>query len=571
MFEEKEARREDETNVPASGPEPLVGSGSGGESSDEEEDPPKFFGFGADEEAQALSRKATTLPESYPEGDFITRILTAGSRKRMSLPLPTMGGGRDYPPSLGDRDPYKVDFDGPNDPIHPHNWPLKRKLPICASLGFTTLVAAWSSAIYATAVDEVMAEFHVGLVVAILGVSLYVMGFAAGPILWAPLSELFGRKMPIMVSFCGFTIFQFAVATAKDFQTLMLCRFFGGFFGAAPTVVVSAAFADIFNNEQRGKAMAIFTLMVFCGPTAAPVVGGFIVNSHLHWQWTEYITGIMGALALVLDYFIFKESYHPVILTQKASDLRRRTGNWGIYAPHEVVELDMAELISVNVARPLRMLFTEPILLLVTIYQAFIYGILYLLLEAYPIVFSGYGFKGGIVELPYLSLTIGMVIAGLSIVLYFEPYYVKKLVANGGKPVPEARLPPMILGGILFPTGIFWFTWSGNYPHHVHWMVPTVSGLFTGYGLLAIFLASINYIVDSYLFFAASALAGNTFLRCSFGATFPLFATAMFDNLGINWAGTVLGCIGVVLAPVPVLFYLCGKKLRVKSKFAFDL
>jgi DHA1 family multidrug resistance protein-like MFS transporter len=441
-------RRENETRFPESGPEPLVGSGSGGESSNE--DPPKVFGSGADERAQALSRKATNLWETSCEGEFIARNLTAGSRRRMSLPLPAMGGGRHYPSLLGDRDPYKVDFDGPNDPIHPHNWPLKTKLLMCICLGFTTFTVGWGSAIYSAAVEEVMVEFHVGLVVAVLGVSLYVMGFASGPILWAPLSELFGRRMPTVVSIFGFTIFQFAVGAAKDFQTVMLCRFFGGFFGAAPLVIVAATFSDMFINEDRGKAIAIFTLMIFCSPPVAPVVGGFIVNSHLHWRWTEYITGIMGALALVLDVFVIKETYHPIILVKKASGLRRRTGNWGIYAPHEVVELDVAELITLNVTRPIRMLVTEPILLLITIYQAFIYR-MYLFLEAYPTVFLGYGFKGGIVELPYLSLTIGMAIAGFSIVLYFEPGYVKKLAATGGKPVPEARLPPMILGGILFP------------------------------------------------------------------------------------------------------------------------
>jgi DHA1 family multidrug resistance protein-like MFS transporter len=562
----------EQDSLPVSDAKPSASRSSSVLSSNGGEEPKNFFGSGSDEEAQNLSRQhATNVSETSREGDLVTRVLTGSSRRRMSLPIPPMGGGRDYPPLLGNRDPYKVDFDGPNDPIHPHNWPLKRKLLICIALGFTTLCVAWGSAVYAAAVEEVMAEFHVGLVVAILGVSLYVLGFASGPILWAPLSELFGRKLPTIFSIFGFTVFQFGVATAKDIQTIMLCRFFGGFFGAAPLAVVAAAFADMFNNKHRGTALAIFALMVFCGPIAAPVIGGFIVNSHLHWRWTEYITGIMGALALVLDIFVFKETYHPIILVHKASELRKRTGNWGIYAPHEEVELDIGEIVTRNVTRPVRMLFTEPILLLLTIYTAFIYGILYLFLEAYPIVFVGYGFKGGIVELPYLALALGMIIAGLSIVFYFEPGYLKKLAANGGKPVPEARLPPMILGAVLFPVGIFWFTWSGNYPQHVHWIVPTVSGLFTGFGLLSIFLAAINYIVDAYLLFAASALAGNTFLRSSFGAAFPLFATPMFHNLGINWAGTVLGCIAVVLCPVPILFYLYGKKLRVKSKFAFDL
>lgn len=535
---------------------------------DTEDSVAPFYGQN-DEEAQhlALSRTQT---ETSREEDMIHRILTSGSRKS-NRPLPTMGAGRDYPPLLPDRDPYRVDFDGPDDPHHPHNWPLRKKMVICGTLGWTTFCVAWGSAVYAAAIEGIAERFHIGLVPAILGISLYVFGFASGPILWAPISELYGRKLPIILSILGFTLFCFATATAKDFQTLVICRFFCGFFGAAPLVVVAAAFADMFNNEHRGVAVSIFALMVFVGPLIAPVVGGFIANSYLGWRWCLYLTGIMGGFGLILDIFFYEETYHPIILSYKARELRQRTGNWGIYAKQDLVEVDLHDLVTKNLSRPLIMLFTEPILFLITLYTAFIYGILYLLLEAYPIIFTGYGFKKGVVELPYLSLVVGMMIAGLLLIFVFEPYYNKKLAQNGGKIVPEARLVPLITGGIAFPIGIFWFTWTGNYPEQVHWAAPTVSGIFTGYGLLAIFLPSINYIIDAYLIFAASALAGNTFMRSSFGAAFPLFATAMFKNMGINWAGTLIGCLAVVLAPVPVCFWLWGKKLRSHSKFAFDL
>jgi DHA1 family multidrug resistance protein-like MFS transporter len=331
---------------------------------------------------------------------------------------------------------------------------------------------------------------------------------------------------------------------------------------------VAASFADLFNNRQRGVALTIFAGTVFCGPIFAPVIGGFISFSHLGWRWTEYITGIMVSFALVLDVLFYDETYHPVILCHKAAYLRNKTGNWAIYAPHEEVELDFHDLVRKNLVRPLVMLFYEPIILLITIYTAFIYGILYLLLEAYPIIFAeGYLMQGGVSQLPYLGLTIGMIIAMFVIAFVFEPRYNAALAKNNGRPVPEARLPPMILGATVFPIGIFWLTWTGNYPQHVHWIVPTISGLLIGFGLLSIFLCAINYIVDSYLMFAASALAGNTFLRSLCGAVFPLFADAMFHNLGTNWAGTVLGCIAVALIPVPILFYKYGKAIRKRSKY----
>lgn len=163
-------------------------------------------------------------------------------------------------------------------------------------------------------------------------------------------------------------------------------------------------------------------------------------------------------------------------------------------------------------------------------------------------------------------MIIGELIAGV-VVLAQQPWYQRKLTSNNGIPIPEWRLPSVIAGGVAFMGGIFWFGWTG-YRADIHWIVPTASGLLTGFGLMSIFLQSMNYLVDAYLFFAASAIAGNTFMRSLCGAGFPLFATYMFNGMGIQWASTLLGCVAAVLVPIPVVFYLYGHKIRAKSKIA---
>lgn len=275
----------------------------------------------------------------------------------------------------------------------------------------------------------------------------------------------------------------------------------------------------------------------------------------------------MGFVAFFLDFFFLEETYPPVILIAKAAELRRRTKNWGIHAKQEEIEIDFRELISKNFSRPMRLLFTEPIVLLLSIYMAFIYGLLYLFLTAYPIVFQQiHGMSGGVGGLPYFGMIIGMISAGIYIVLT-QPSYNRKLAANNGVPIPEWRVPPIIVGGLSFAGGLFWFGWSG-YKKDIHWIVPTLSGLLTGFGLLSIFLQALNYLVDAYLMFAASAIAGNTFLRSLAGAGFPLFSQYMFKALGVNWAGTLLGCVALCLVPIPVCFYIYGEKIRRKSAFA---
>lgn len=413
----------------------------------------------------------------------------------------------------------------------------------------------------------VAAKFHVSTEVGLLGLSLYVLGFALGPLFWAPLSELRGRRLPLVISMFGFSIFQLGVASAKDLQTVILCRFWGGVFGACPLAVVAAVFSDMFDNRTRGMAITVFSMTVFSGPLLAPFIGGFIVESYLGWRWTEWLTAIMGFFAFCLDFLFLEETYPPVILISKASELRRRTKNWGIHAKQEEIEIDFRELVTKNFSRPMRLLFTEPIVLALSIYMAFIYGLLYLFLTAYPIVFQQiHGFTGGIGGLPYFGMVTGQMCAGLYIILT-QPSYNRKLAANNGIPVPEWRLMPVIYGGISFAVGLFWFGWTG-YRKDIHWIAPTLSGLATGFGLLSIFLQSLNYLVDAYLMFAASAIAANTFLRSLAGAGFPMFSQYMFHSLGVNWAGTLLGCVALVLVPIPVCFLIFGQKIREKSPFA---
>lgn len=281
-------------------------------------------------------------------------------------------------------------------------------------LAYTTFNSTFTSSIFSPVLLAVSSAYNVYKEVGTLGLSLYVLGFATGPTIFGPLSELRGRRLPILVAVFGFTIFQFAVATAKDLQTVIICRFFGGFFGAYPIGVVAAVFSDIFDNRHRGLAITVFTMTVFTGPLFSPFVGNFIVDSYLGWRWVEYLTGIMGALALVLNLLFMEETYPPAVLIEKAAELRRRTRNWGIHAKQEEIEIDLGELLKKNFTRPILILFTEPILLSLSIYMAFLYGLLYLFMTAYPIVFQQvHGFNKGIGGLPYFGMIVGEFLGGV--------------------------------------------------------------------------------------------------------------------------------------------------------------
>ncbi|GMM53308.1 Tpo1 protein [Starmerella bacillaris] len=473
------------------------------------------------------------------------------------------------PSSPGNIENYQIDWLGPDDPEMPINWSWGRKHKALSMCAIGAMVTVFGSAIIAPAAEVIEEVFHVGLPVSILNVSLYVLGFAIGPVIWGPSSEFLGRRLPQVVGCLGLTLFSFACATAKDFQTLVLCRFFSGLFGASPLAVGPAVMADIFSTEDRGNAISLICLMIIAGPMLAPVVGGYITFSYLGWRWTEYILGIFSSLVLFLLTFFLEETYPPRLLAYRAQKIRRETGNWVISAPIEDMELEISTIVEKTLLKPLRMLVVEPILLLLSLYHGLIYGILYLCLECIPIIFGNYGWHGGNIFLPYLAMLVGTILIIITNVFVFEKIFLKRLAASPFPVLPEERLPLMMLSGICFPIGIFLLCWSGAYK--VMWFVPCVGCAFFGFGLIGIFMSVFNYIIDTYLLNAASGIAANTFLRSGFGCAFPLFAHPMFINLGTQWAGTLLGCLAAILAPVPFLFYIYGRKLRQKSKFAFAI
>ncbi|KAL4984224.1 major facilitator superfamily domain-containing protein [Aspergillus falconensis] len=491
-----------------------------------------------------------------------------------------IGAGRPFPPPLPDRERYAVDFEGPGDPLHPHNWPLATKYVASWSIAAVpaklmyrarllssilacsgTFIAALNSAMFSPAIDQASSDFNVGTEVITLGTSLFVLGFATGPVLWAPVSELLGRKLPLVIAILSQGIFTIGCAAAKDVQTLIICRFFAGVCGASQLTVVPGVLADLYNNTYRGVAIALYALTVFGGPFVAPIAGGFTVSSPLGWRWTLYISAILALAVGALSIVFLKETYPPCILIDKASCIRKRSGNWAIHAEQEQVELEITVLIEKYLTRPLRLLVSEPVLLLVSLYMSFIYGLVYALLQAYPYVFEHiHGLRPGFAGLTFIGLIIGIILA-LCLILSQHAQYTKQLAENGNVPVPEWRLRPTMLGAPVFTLGLFWFGWTG-FTTRIHWVAPAAAGIPIGFGILCIFLPCFNYLVDAYLPVAASAVAANVILRSAFASGFPLFTRQMFEKMGVQWAATLLGCFAAVLVPIPYVFKALGPRLR---------
>lgn len=355
--------------------------------------------------------------------------------------------------------PDLVEFDGPDDPGNPKNWSRKKRWIITISGSMLTFTVTFSSSIFSVAINPVAEQYHISQVTSTLGVSLFLCGFILGPCVFGPVSEAYGRRLPLLSGYAVFAIFQIPVAVAQNVETIMLGRFLGGFAASSPLAVVGGLLADIWDPIDRAYAICAFASGGFSGPVAGPIVGGFIVDSYLGWRWTAWITLILAVVVGVIGLFAIPETSAPRILQHRARKLRFETGNWALHAKADENPITRKTIVSVYLVRPFIMLVQEPILALITAYMSFIYGILYLLFEAYPVSFQEQrGWNAGIGSLPFLPFLVGIALGAAGIAYSTKTNFTRAYVKYG-KTVPEERLPPMIVGAIILPIGLFWYAW----------------------------------------------------------------------------------------------------------------
>jgi MFS family permease len=468
------------------------------------------------------------------------------------------------------QDPYltapRIAEFGPGDQANPMNFSAAKKWFITSIVTTSILAITLTSSVYSSSAAQVMAEFDVGSEVFALGISLFVLGFAVGPALWAPLSELYGRQV-LFVTTHGFVVaFVAASAGSRSMASLLVFRFLAGTFGASPMTNSGGVIADLFPPGERGLAMTVFAAAPFMGPVLGPVIGGFI-TINVGWRWVHGVCSIFIGIVWIAGTFLVPETYGPVLLRRKAEALTRETGYTHVSVLHSHTNRDgasPAEVFGRALKRPWVLLFLEPIVLVASVYLAILYGIIYMFMGAFPIVYQEMrGWSEGIGGLAFLGLTVGMLI-GLLYAIFDNRRYQKL----GEHATPESRLPPAMIGALALPASLFAFAWS-NAPT-VHWSASLILSAPFGFGCVLVFLSCLNYLLDAYTIYAASVLAAGAMLRSFFAAAFPLFVTQMYRNLGIHWASSIPAFLTVACTPFPFLVYRYGAALRMRCKYAHE-
>ncbi|KAJ4983472.1 Polyamine transporter 4-like protein 1 [Stagonosporopsis vannaccii] len=469
--------------------------------------------------------------------------------------------------------PPALDWDGPNDPDNPHNWPLWQRVYHATTpglFGFAVQVPLTNSptfgtSVYSPALADLMASFDISRTAAIVGLTVYTLGLAFGPIMSAPLSETYGRKIVYVLSSPVFMLFTLGAGFSNSFASLVVCRFFAGLTGSPALAVGAGSNADVFPPHQRAKVTALFMMAPFAGPSLGPVVGGFAAQ-HMGWRWTQWCM-IFVTLAVYVAALPMKETYKPIILKRRAKKLGLDTKPSG--GPGTAT---MKRAVMIGLFRPMHMLVTEPVVFFLSLYTAFAFGVLFLCFAAFPYIFTRppYSFSTSDSGLTFLAIGLGVLFGGITGVLVdhfmYQNQHRAALARGETHAAPEHRLYNAMMGSGGILVGLFWVGWSAE--KGAHWAVVLAGSVPFAWGNLCLFTSAALYMTDVYgPLNGASAIAANGIFRYTLGAVFPLFTVQMYSALGVGWATSLLGFLSVLMLPIPWVFFKWGPTIRARSSY----
>ncbi|GAA5974705.1 hypothetical protein JCM5350_001257 [Sporobolomyces pararoseus] len=469
-----------------------------------------------------------------------------------------------------------VQWKGSDDPANPLNWSNARRMTSTLIVAAFTLVAPLSSSAIAPAAPQVgralgiNSEFELSMVT-----SIFVLGFAIGPLVLAPASELYGRVRVLQYANAFYIVFNLVCAFAKTKGQFIAFRFLAGLGGGVPLAIGAGVLSDLWRPEERGRSAALYSLAPLVGPALGPVIGGFAATISTGWQWVFWSTTMFSALVQVLGFFLLRETYHPVLLNNQASQIKKSMGleetsnkvqtifeikGGGKKKPLEVFERGML--------RPWVLVWHEPILQVIALYMSLLYGIIYLMLVSTTEIFETvYNESVGIAGLNFIAMGLGFAAAAQGGARLLDIIYRKLKVRYNSPGRPEFRIPFQFPAAGLMPLGLLLYGWGAE--KALHWIVTDIGLFLVSFAMILVFQSSQMYLIDAFTLHAASAIAAAVCLRSIFGFALPLAAPYMFRSLGYGWACTLLAGLAILISwpMVPTLWFY-GERIRMKSRFA---
>ena len=458
-----------------------------------------------------------------------------------------------------------------DDVANPQNWSNWKRGFVAFIICFYTFAVYTGSAIYTSSTAGVMEKFQISPTAASLPLSLYVLAYGIGPLIFAPLSELpiIGRSPVYAATFFLFVILSVPTALVNNFAGLLVLRFLQGFFGSPCLANGGATMQDMYSLLKLPYAMVVWVSAAFCGPALGPLLSGFAVMAK-GWRWSLWEIVWIAAPAFILMMLFVPETSTPNILLRRAQRLRKVTGCERLKAQSEIDQKDLKpSAVAIDAfIKPLEITIKDPAIAFVNLYTSLVYGIYYSFFEVFPLVYPPlYGFTLGTVGVLFTCILVACVI-GIAIYVSYLYFYLVPDIMRRGMRAQETRLEPALLA-VFGPTiGLFLFAWTAR--ADVHWIVSTIGITIYGASVFVVMQCVFVYVPLSYPKYAASLFAGNDFLRSALACGSILFARPLFLNLGVDKGVTLLAGLSTLGILGMFVLWKYGAVLRSRSKFAID-
>ncbi|RVD87189.1 uncharacterized protein DFL_001432 [Arthrobotrys flagrans] len=491
------------------------------------------------------------LPEAQPTDD---------------RPERTNGEDRNDLGAYESEEKLKIEVEGHDDPINPKNWSLLSRSKNIAILALLIAVQAWAGAAESIANTSASQEFGVSKEAETLSAAMYLFGLGSGCLFVGPLSETVGRNPVYLISTFCYLFFVLGTALAKSFGGQIVCRYFVGLFSSGTLGINGASVRDQFRPVKRAFVFPVIAWANVVPPTLAPIVGGWILESpSLTWRWTDWITLIISGFAFLAAFAFLPETYLPMLLGWKAKKLRKVTGRQ--YFSEHAKKASFWERLKHTLPMSLSFFLKEPVVTVLGSYLVLLYVLLFTFLSGFEYIFKKtYNLSDGMTGSCFGAIAAGATAFTLCAPGFYSWARHHTEYVSGAHIKPEFRLWPAIFAAPLLPISLFWLGFT---------TIPTISiwsGLAAcfcfGIVLIAMYVASYEYIIDSYGDHAAIALASVTMVRYLIAGGMALAARPMYEGIGVRGTMGVLGGLAVVLMPGPGLLYVYGHKMRKKSRYA---
>ncbi|KAI1610646.1 major facilitator superfamily domain-containing protein [Exophiala viscosa] len=463
-----------------------------------------------------------------------------------------------------------IDWYGPCDPENPYNWPLSRKWIITAVATLATFITTMNGTMITVAADAINQEFNVSdanFPNSYWPVTTWSLGGGISCLIILPLMEDFGVRPAFLTTYIIFFLFIIPQAVAQNFATLVVTRFFAGGCAAILSNTAAALIGNIWEGDRaRTIPMSFFVTTYLAGASMGPVIGGVILQ-NLSWRWLSYMQLIWLAIFFPVYFFFFQESRGTVILQQRARKLQK--AGQAVRGPQDGPKMNLALKMALSTKRPLRMLFTEPVLFVFTLWSSFMVGTVFVFTQSVEQVFSGlYGWNASQAGYLQAAIVIGELVGWTGVLLSAKLYFgsASRNTESPGTPIPEARLYVSVFGSFVgVAGGMFVYGWT-SFPS-VPWIAPAIGLAMVGAGIDVVVLAIADYVIDAYARYAGSAVAAVVLGENLFSAFLPLAAQPMYSNLDFRWASSLLGFLALGLSFAPVCILIWGRQLRARSPF----